>query len=112
MVKGRISMRDKTILRCVAAVVAIIGAESLGAASSDDFRLLDAARNEDKLAIQSLVKQGVPVNVTLADGISALDWVAQSNDLTSADLLIRAGAQVNAANDYGGSNSEFRADKR
>ena len=34
-------------------------------------------------------------------GITALDWVAQSNDLTSADLLIRAGAHVNAANDYG-----------
>jgi ankyrin repeat protein len=85
----------------VAAVAAVVGAQNLSAASVDDFRLLDAARNEDAHAIQSLVKQGVPVNVKRADGITALHWVAQSNDLESADLLIRAGAQVNAADDYG-----------
>jgi ankyrin repeat protein len=101
MVKGRINMRNKTIPRCVAAMVAVIAAETLGAASVDDFRLLDAARNEDAQAIQSLVKQGVPVNVKRADGITALHWVAQSNDLASAELLIRARAPVNAANDYG-----------
>ena len=94
-------MRIKKIPRYVAAMATIIGAGNLGAASFDDFRLLDAARNEDKLAIQALVKQGVPVNVTRADGITALHWVAQSNDVTSADLLIRAGAHLNAANDYG-----------
>jgi uncharacterized protein len=94
-------MRNKKIPRYVAAVVALIGAGRLGAAGVDDFRLLDAARNEDAQAIRSLVKQGVPVNVRRADGITALHWVAQSNDLTSADLLIRAGAQVNASDDYG-----------
>src|SRR5215468_6090813 len=94
------NMSNKTILLW-ASIAGVIGCGNLGAASGDDFRVLDAARNEDAQAIRALVKQGVPVNVKRADGITALHFVAQSNDLESADLLIRSGAQVNAADGYG-----------
>src|SRR5438876_6547268 len=35
------------------------------------------------------------------DGTTALHWAAQRNDLNAADKLIRAGANVKAANRYG-----------
>jgi ankyrin repeat protein len=41
------------------------------------------------------------VNAAQPDGATALAWAAHSNDLETAELLIRAGANVNAANDYG-----------
>ena len=94
-------MSNNTIPRCAAALAAIMGAGTLGAANGDDFRLLDAARNEDAQAIRSLIKQDAPVNARRADGITALHWVAQSNDLESADVLIHSGADVNAADNYG-----------
>ena len=39
------------------------------------------------------------MNVRAHDGTTALLWAAHWNDLDTADLLIRAGADVNAAND-------------
>ena len=48
-----------------------------------------------------LLKQGVNVNAAEGDGTTALHWASYRDDLESADLLIRAGAKVNAANDLG-----------
>jgi ankyrin repeat protein len=47
------------------------------------------------------VAQHVNVNVPQADGTTALHWATYSDDLDTADLLIRAGAHVNVANDLG-----------
>src|SRR3712207_7252290 len=40
------------------------------------------------------------VNARASDGATALLWTVHWNDLDTADLLIRAGADVNAANEY------------
>ena len=40
------------------------------------------------------------MNVRSEDGSTALLWAAHWNDLATADLLIRAGADANAANDF------------
>lgn len=64
--------------------------------------LVDAAKKGDREAIRSLLKQpGANVNVSEADGSTALHWAAYRDDLETADLLIRAGARVNIANDLG-----------
>jgi ankyrin repeat protein len=47
------------------------------------------------------LKQRVNVNTPEADGATALAWAAHWDDIETADLLIRAGANVNAANVYG-----------
>src|SRR5438309_10890186 len=70
------------------------------AATSSDLRLVDAAKNRDHEAVRSLLKQHVDVNTSQADGATALAWAAHWDDLEGADLLIRAGANVNAANSY------------
>ena len=41
------------------------------------------------------------MNASQADGATALSWAAHRDDLETAQLLIRAGANVKAANDYG-----------
>jgi ankyrin repeat protein len=45
--------------------------------------------------------QQVDANETQADGATALAWAVHRNDLESAELLIQAGADVNAPNDHG-----------
>ncbi len=46
--------------------------------------------------------QHVDVNIPQPDGSTALTWAAHWNDVETADLLIAAGANANAASgDYG-----------
>lgn len=70
------------------------------AAEIHDLRLVEAARNRDKQAVRTLLNQQVDVNVRSHDGATALHWATHWNDLEIADLLIRAGANVNAVNDF------------
>jgi ankyrin len=69
--------------------------------AAGDSRLADAASKQDKEVVRSLLRQGLDVNGTQADGATALHWAVHWDDLETADLLIRAGANVNAKNDYG-----------
>jgi ankyrin repeat protein len=46
-------------------------------------------------------QQGVDVNATRPDGTTALHWAVRADDGETADLLIRAGANVAAADRYG-----------
>ncbi len=63
--------------------------------------LVDAAKSGDRDAVRALLQKKVDVNVTEADGSTALLWASYRDDAESADLLLRAGAKVNAANDLG-----------
>ena len=64
-----------------------------------DLRLVEAARNQDQQQIRALLNQHIDVNLRSEDGSTALLWAAHWNDLATAGLLIRAGADANAAND-------------
>ena len=74
------------------------------AAAPVDLRLIEAVKNADVDAVRTLLKERPPkidVNAAPGDGATALHWAAHRDDLTIADLLIRAGARPNAANDLG-----------
>jgi ankyrin repeat protein len=71
------------------------------ATTSSDTRLVEAVKNKDMDAVRSLLSQHADLNAPLADGATALAWAAHWDNLETADLLIRAGAKVNAANNYG-----------
>lgn len=79
----------------------VLSMSSLAAAAGPDLRLINAVAEQDKTAIRTLLKQGVDVNATRADGATALLWAVHFNDLETADLLLHAGANVNAADDHG-----------
>jgi len=71
------------------------------AAPESDLRLVEAAERGDAAAVRALLGQKVDVNLSQADGTTALAWAVHRDDTETADLLIRAGANVNAANEYG-----------
>lgn len=70
-------------------------------AAAGDLRAVEAVRAKDKGALQTALKQHADVNGSEPDGATALEWAAHWDDLNTADLLIHAGANVNAANTYG-----------
>jgi ankyrin repeat protein len=71
------------------------------AAGGRDLRVVNAAKNADWPSVHALVKQGIDVTAPQADRTTALHWAAYWDNRETADLLIRAGASVGAANDLG-----------
>ena len=79
------------LLLCVASIGAV----------TPDLRLADALEHRDVETARSLLKQHVDVNTPQPDGATALHWATHWDDLDMVDLLIRAGANVNAVNELG-----------
>ena len=67
-------------------------------AASLDLRLVEAVKNSDKAAIQTLLPQHIDLSAADPDGSTALHWAVRRDDLETANLLIRGGANVKAAN--------------
>ena len=61
----------------------------------------DAVMNGNKAALRALLQQKADVNAPQTDGATALHWAVYRDDLEAADLLIRAGSNVKAANRTG-----------
>src|SRR5207244_7923664 len=76
----------------------LLCSQSIAAPSSD---LADAAMNKNKDAVRSLLQKKTDVNAPQVDGTTALHWAVRADDLETADLLIRAGANASAANREG-----------
>ena len=72
-----------------------------GAPADNDTRLADAAMKRDTAAVRALVDQKVDVNAPGRDGTPALHWLVRVDDLDTARLLIRAGADATRADRYG-----------
>ena len=81
-------------------LVPVLSVASL-ATAADDLRLVEAVKHQDMQAARALLNQHVSAKATQPDGSTALHWAVQWDDLDTAKLLIGAGADVNAANDYG-----------
>src|SRR3954463_8345972 len=80
-------------------LVLMLTAAASGA--GNDSPLADAAEKSDRAAIRSLLKQHLDVNKPQADGMTALHWASHLDDLATANLLIKSGADVTVANRYG-----------
>jgi ankyrin repeat protein len=68
------------------------------AATSD---IADAAMRGDGTAVRSFLQKKVDVNLPQVDGTTALHWAVRTDNIEMTDLLIRAGANVSAANREG-----------
>src|SRR5262245_9189540 len=86
------TMFTRRVLGCCVAMLLSVGA--FGASTSD---IADAAMTENRQAIRSLLQKKADVNAAQIDGTTALHWAVRWDDLETADLLIRAGANVSAA---------------
>src|SRR5262245_44318720 len=74
---------------------------SLMVFAGTDARLADAAMKRDAATVRSLLQEKVDVNAPGKDGTPALHWVVRVDDIETAQLLIRAGADVKRADRYG-----------
>jgi ankyrin repeat protein len=73
-------------------------------ASENSASLIDAIKAGNSQTIRTLLKQRPSidaVNGAEPDGMTALHWAVRQDDIETAQLLIRAGANVKAENRYG-----------
>jgi ankyrin repeat protein len=97
-------MDMKRVLGSCAVVLLLVG--HLWAAGSE---VADAVMRGNKDALRSLLQRKVDVNAPQVDGTTALHWAVRADDLQTADLLIRAGAKVSAANREGATPMQLAA---
>src|SRR5262245_15307093 len=90
-------MRLKSFVLIASAVLL----SSIGLPAAADAPLADAMEKMDRTAVRTLLQRRADVNAPQVDGMTALHWAAYQDDAESAELLVRAGANVKAANRYG-----------
>jgi ankyrin repeat protein len=86
-------------MRTIWAMLAVFAVSGF-AATNADLRLVEAAKNQDRAAMRSLLKQKVDVNAVDVEGMTALIWAAHQDDLDTVKLLLAAGADPKIANRY------------
>src|SRR6195256_2325455 len=85
-------------------LAALMGSKILSGAAlaqgPSDLSLVAAAKQGDRATVQALIghTKGIAAG---AEGTAALVWAATHNDLTMADLLLKAGASAKSANEFG-----------
>jgi len=70
-------------------------------AAEGDTPLVDAVKRADTPRVRALLLKHIDVNAPEADGMTALHWAAQRDDVDVAGLLIRGGANPKAVTRYG-----------
>ena len=83
----------------LAVIASAFGAAlALGAARApaDESPVADAVMRGDSARVRVLIKQGLDVNAAQPDGMTALHWAAQRGDAGGAQMLMYAGARVDA----------------
>src|SRR4028118_367081 len=88
--------------RCGACGLALVLLASGPAVAGADATLADAAERSDRASVGALIGRGVDVNGAQVDGMTALHWAAYLDDIETAQLLVDAKAEGNAANRHGG----------
>jgi ankyrin repeat protein len=73
----------------------------VGAGGPPDAPIADAAMRGDLEAVRTLVRSGADVNEAQGDGMTALHWAADRGDVQLANLLLFAGASVDAGTRIG-----------
>ena len=82
-------------------VVTILLAGAISSAPPPDSPVADAARGGDVEALRTLIARGEDVNAPHGDGMTALHWAADRGDLEITNLLIYAGANLEAGTRIG-----------
>ena len=71
-------------------------------ASAAESPVADAAMREDINTVRALLREGADVNAAQGDGMTALHWSALTDDVTTMEILLYAGAVVEPMTRLGG----------
>src|SRR6185437_9289214 len=82
---------------CIAAMLSAAGVDGV-----KDTRIADAAQRGDLNLVRSLLAQKADVNGPEGDGMTALHWAAYLDNVPMAEVLLKAGASVQAVTRLGG----------
>ena len=93
--------RTLTTVLSLGAMVALSLSTLTHAAPAGAAAFVDAAMNGNRDAVRAFLKDGVDVNTTQADGMTALHWAALKDDVDLARMLLYAGANVRATTRLG-----------
>ena len=74
----------------------------ISAAVPPDSPVADAAMRGDAEDVRELLRAGADVNAAQGDGMTALHWAAENGQIELADVLVFAGANLEAATRLGG----------
>ena len=69
--------------------------------AASDLRLIEAIKDQNRKAVNSLLSEHVDVNAPQPDGATPLAWAVYLDQVDTVDLLMQAGAHVNTADEYG-----------
>lgn len=83
------------------AIMVTLLACAVRAQAATPLPLVDAVKDGNHAAVQSLLRQKTNVNAAEPDGTTALHWAVRADDVELVRLLLRSGANVRAANRYG-----------
>ena len=87
-------------IACVSIIISAVFAET--DASDKNAQLIQAAKDSNLAAVQTLLDSGADVNARrTTDGVTALIWAAMNGDKEIVKLLLEKGADVNAISDGG-----------
>jgi uncharacterized protein len=92
-------MSKQSLVRCVAATVALLTFG--GVAAFSIHTVPDAAKAGDVELVRQLMRQGADVNDAQGDGMTALHWAADADNLPLAEVLLYAGANTEAGTRIG-----------
>ncbi len=90
----------RTVAALTVLITTLVAAPASWAAPGDT-RLADAAEKRDVTAVRTLLTQKVDPNAPGRDGTPALLWTVRVDDVETAKLLVKAGADAKLANRYG-----------
>jgi hypothetical protein len=98
-----------TVRRCLSraargvrtACILVLGLTATSFAAAGDLRLLEAVKQRDAAAVETLIRSHVDVNAPEGDGTTALHWAVQADDIQIATALIKGGAKVTQTNRLG-----------
>jgi uncharacterized protein len=91
-------MRGRAFPRMLSALFV---AAMLGGMTAPEAPVADAAMRGDLETVRTLLRSGADVNETQGDGMTALHWAARIGNTELADILIYAGADVDAGTRIG-----------
>src|SRR5437870_3188469 len=91
---ARLGFQSGSGVRAGALALLLCSLSCAGLGASLDARLLQAAKNKDSAEVRALLRQKVDANAIAPDGDTALHWAAHLDDLQTAEMLLRAGANA------------------